>query len=857
MKQIPLILALLFALCGISLAQLPTPALRDGQYVYTIPSNFDPPLIGQSGIDDLNGAARRCRYPFYVVLVRDLPGSGDGDKRAANAVNALAEEWGQRYPSFDMAKSQIFLLAYNPKKYRFLAGSKFESELGFRSDAHKPYTSIFDRSVQSQRKDPKNGIINMMEAVDEFLFDQTDPARIAARTEAARQQEEQKRLVTAQSTLNGQIEKLSELLSDQRFVPSNTAGYKKSLETAKAARQRNDPIEMSSVSQALKPDIATLETFVNDKMSQARNELVKTIFFWIIGIGALLFLLSYLFARANKLRVLREEFDDIFKKRTTATTNAAQQFFALYGDRGDILSLTGITGKSLDLYHRVTRSVDEIFLGVEALRQHAETYKRQADTATYFNLDPLTSAIESMSSEFEFDTGVVNKSDLFEPETKVIRVNPTELTKSLQAQFEKAVDGWEELKAAIAARGTTAESAFPSSNLDELHKQADELRIPKRWLSGHPLAGDETDDQSLYARVNALSWDDPIAFNEEIAALKAKEAAVIEQIKRLVAAVKLVSTDRLEAEPNIANTVVDPNDNPVATFALARRAEDKLAGVLASAKTVEEVEEHAKTVNSLYRKTAEQAATIKSAVGGAESSITKADAKLAQAKSQFAAASGRLQEARQNHVKVEKGFLTNAEALIQEAGRDLDKAKRQLAERRHLNARNNADRATEKLGQAIDQAKRSVRHCDELDEKKAEYQKRLASIDSVRRSLQGRISQYGGSANLARYRADTINGPADYVTLLLLLDRTEQKWENEALKAQRAYEEAERQRLEEEAARRRAEEDEDRRRRQSSYESSSSSWGSSDSGSSWGGGSDSSSGGSWGGGGDSSSGGSW
>ncbi|MEK7099919.1 MAG: hypothetical protein AAB883_02160, partial [Patescibacteria group bacterium] len=175
-----------------------------------------------------------------------------------------------------------------------------------------------------------------------------------------------------------------------------------------------------------------------------------------------------------------------------------------------------------------------------------------------------------------------------------------------------------------------------------------------------------------------------------------------------------------------------------------------------------------------------------------------------------------------------------------------------------LNARNNADWALEKFSSALEQAKRSVRHCDELDQKKAEFEKRVAKMKSLRDSYQRKIEEYGGSLTLKGFNQPQISDVTDYVVLLALLDQNESSWEGEARKAQRAYEEEERQRQAQEAAAKRRREEEDERQRQSSYESStSSSWGSSGSGGSWGGGGDSSSGGSFGGGGDSSSGGDW
>jgi hypothetical protein len=73
---------------------VPAPEIREGQFVYAVPADFDPPLIGADGMVEINEAAGELHYPFYVVLARALPGSADKDEddRAAEAVDGLAED---------------------------------------------------------------------------------------------------------------------------------------------------------------------------------------------------------------------------------------------------------------------------------------------------------------------------------------------------------------------------------------------------------------------------------------------------------------------------------------------------------------------------------------------------------------------------------------------------------------------------------------------------------------------------------------------------------------------------------------------------------------------------------------------
>src|SRR3990167_2539247 len=146
------------------------PALKKGKFVCAVPSSFDPPTIGRRGMDEINAEASKLHYPFYVVLTQELNGAGDPDVLAKAASDGLAADWAAR-GGFKTATSQIFVLSYNPRKYAFLAGSKFKNELGFEKSAHDPYLELFKQFMRGPPKDPVGGIIAMMTAVDEYLWD--------------------------------------------------------------------------------------------------------------------------------------------------------------------------------------------------------------------------------------------------------------------------------------------------------------------------------------------------------------------------------------------------------------------------------------------------------------------------------------------------------------------------------------------------------------------------------------------------------------------------------------------------------------------------------------------------------------
>jgi len=155
------ILVLLLFLPGLVRAgTIPAPRLVPGQYVYTIPANYDPPMIGRQGLRELQQQAKKLHYPFYIVVAESIPGEEDED--AAAAIDGLAEDWA-RNPRYNVGTSSIFLLSFSPRKFRVLAGSRWKDKLGLERDAPLPYTAIFENSVQGTPKDPKTGIINLMD----------------------------------------------------------------------------------------------------------------------------------------------------------------------------------------------------------------------------------------------------------------------------------------------------------------------------------------------------------------------------------------------------------------------------------------------------------------------------------------------------------------------------------------------------------------------------------------------------------------------------------------------------------------------------------------------------------------------
>ncbi|OGL96801.1 hypothetical protein A2318_04095 [Candidatus Uhrbacteria bacterium RIFOXYB2_FULL_45_11] len=251
---------------------LPAPVLVKGQYVYTIPVDFDPPLVKRAGLEDLNNAVKALHFPYYIVVIQDLPGSGDEAARMHAATDGLAADWTEA-GGFDPSLSQVIVLSYNPRKLGLLAGGKFKSELGFERDAHQPYHEIFKRSITGTPKDPKGGIIAMTKAIDDYLFDQTDPTLIAARKEAARAEAERQAaaeraaqaervMQNARAELSNQIQRLQGLLDQKEDLPEDASSYAELLVKAKEVRSTDEPESMVQFAGSMKPTVDVLDATV-------------------------------------------------------------------------------------------------------------------------------------------------------------------------------------------------------------------------------------------------------------------------------------------------------------------------------------------------------------------------------------------------------------------------------------------------------------------------------------------------------------------------------------------------------------------------------------------------------------------
>ncbi len=133
------------------------------------PPNFQPPDLSAEGISQINAEIKKLHYPFAVLVYQSL---SNGD--AATTINAWYDS--QTSEDFAAGTTSVFLLSYDPREFRLLPGKKWIGELKLENDALKQFT---DKFTSIGKNDPALGIIQMMQAMDGYIFDRTDPAQVA------------------------------------------------------------------------------------------------------------------------------------------------------------------------------------------------------------------------------------------------------------------------------------------------------------------------------------------------------------------------------------------------------------------------------------------------------------------------------------------------------------------------------------------------------------------------------------------------------------------------------------------------------------------------------------------------------
>jgi uncharacterized membrane protein YgcG len=820
---------LLIVSASASAQPLEYPRWREGQHVYVIPEGWQPPVFGANDLSRMEGELRTLHFPFYVVISSRLYGP-DTEENAALAIDSLAERWAETASGYDASTSQIFLLTYDgdrPNLYRFLAGSKFKTELGFAEEAHRPYLDRFVAAMRGTPRDPRGGIMALATSADAYLVDATDPVKIAQRAEATRQAANaraeaervaaaQARLDTARANLDALIQRLTELLgSPKEILPADTSSYHDLLAMAQQVRaEQDDPKKITSFGDSIAwrvQKLADTTAVRQEAISAAQRKTV--LIYGSIGLGmlGLFFFFIMRIIRRDKLQV---NFAKEIARMEEMVTNASSRYVGFNDKRDAVKALGEQHGRTKELFDTVSIEVDDIFSSVCAVKSHMGRCKLEAAKAGFWNFGPLVSAQAKLTGTFTFDTGEMDEGTLFGSETKTITVDVAKFTGDLETRYKACIDGWNRLKAATEQVGKTARELFPHANLDALMAMADTNGIPRRWLHDHPLYGDDAADEAMYADLDASNQSDPVAFSEGVTALNAKEVEMTERLHHLMDILKGVTTLRDGTTPSTYGAAVDPGDDPAPTFESARREDARFMALLASSETVQEVEQQAQKAMALYREVHVQNQAIKLAVDTVEADLDALRTGRTLAEQEQMATLQRLRDAQRVHSNLTASrSLTQGQTSLKEAQTMMSSATMAHAARRLLAASKAAKDATASAKAARQSFAEVMAACDAADAKRTSYLSAVDGMTTKRDNAAAAIIGYNCSANLATFTVPRVSGPADYDALMASLVTVRESWTLAERKAREAYEAEQRRRREAEERARRAREAEAQRQR--------------------------------------------
>ncbi|RYG68697.1 hypothetical protein EON80_11105, partial [bacterium] len=353
---------------------LPAPTLKPGQFVYTVPGDFDPPYIGKAGLGQIQNEARKLLHPFYVVVAKEY--GGTTTEQLSDAIDELVDNWA-RDPKFDRATTSVAILTYSPRKFRLLPGSTWRVKLGLEGQGSQRFVDIFSTYTQGSSKDPKTGIIESMKALDAFVFEATDPKRIAIREAQAKINAEKKRLQEATQLIQGEIFRTESLLAQKSFLPSDVSALTNALAKAKALGMNDGPSRLQEAASELQIARRPFETVVNEKRrayqaqiaeqerqrrvameAKAREEQrVALLQAQRIGISIAAFaiLVALLFWQWRRFKTLSTRFQEKTSAWEEALLNAANNHTQFFEERRSVTELASASGKTKEKYDEVTR----------------------------------------------------------------------------------------------------------------------------------------------------------------------------------------------------------------------------------------------------------------------------------------------------------------------------------------------------------------------------------------------------------------------------------------------------------------------------------------------------------------------
>ncbi len=748
-------------------AALELPAYVPGQQVYLVPADFRFPT------QQVKQAASQTEHPVYVAIYEQVidgsiePGH---ESETEDAIEALWAEWRTAAGmletpvegGLDGVEGSLVLLAMDDREVRVITGSRWDSELGLHNEALLP---VIDTHFmpKAQAQDYDGGLAALVTGLDGYISKEL--ARRAAQAE---------------------------------------------VEAAAAAQAEVDRIEAERQREEMKATMGRVVRWGG------------------AGLGGLLVLVLVGIFRFAA-RGARRRFDEA-AARLRAQLDAADNAFADFRIdvelRDRIVELRVKGPVTTALVEEVSRTLDEIQVGLAGLRRHVDECEADVD-AGYFGRQAWLDAVERLEGRLEIRTEQT-QDRLFPLPDQVLEVEPAVFMEGLEERFATARTGWKRVLDAVEASLHKASTDLARDDLETMLAKLEAAGLPQIWVDEHPLL---EDPEACWAELDALRREDPAAYldalEEEIELDDELEAVVSALIEGLGLASELRAKAEEPSVEGLDTVVGDPERDPAPLQLQADTLLTQLRDI-AHARVEADFDVFEDTLGELELACdawVERKGRLLASVERAPGLVEQAEAKLAELERDYGSSRDRAKALAGQH---------NAESLAQawvevgEARDDLEQCRQaalqsraRLGERRHVEAEGLAEQALEEHGQAVVDLGELTAALVALEQARLEAVHALTSMsDFRRRSLQtlAGFGAFGGEDRLAEGDAQrraleakwTTAVPADWAERRDRAKAVMSAWGAGVAAARAAYR-AEQARIE---AERRAEEERRRRARQ-------------------------------------------
>lgn len=767
-------------------AQSPTPAFDRAEHVYVTPTGWtDIPTITNDNLTELRArAGQQLKYPFYVVIIRDLNCGPDvTDDCMDQTIEGIAQTWvGQ---GFNTGTSQLFMLAPNARKFRLHVGDNYRPG-GVTYDAYLP---IFKANASSGAvKTPATGILAVMDAVDADIAEKGDPAVLAAKALAVKERERRTAIVGLQGELSAMIARLQALGKDPIATAADQAEIAVLVRDATPMTGISDPtmddmVRMHAALDQMRPVENKLQAQVDVRVSAATWAFLWRMLMWASILGAIALALRAAAERRARSVQLRLE----FQGRVT-------YWDAVLGDiksRGDDFviqsdALSQYGGQTRVLVDDLAQLVGHLHLMVDAQEKNVRDAELLVRGAGMFSIAPYEAALAQIDTTFTHSV-IASDGSPFAGTTEM-EINPSTFVQLREERFAEAREIWTQLQYATTMKNSPAPEALNDPDFKDLLlvAQRSSVFVVPEWYSQHTAA----QGQGALLAADQIRVADLVAYATLVTKKREVNARVKSNLQRLMKLIQVAErccADDFD-KPGTDATIIDSAEHdPETTFRSLNSAKSALTTFIGEVvqgasfgDVLDKVETQIKHIAMLRAKLENQVeALIEGPKLGREALGAAYDIRN-DARGSIERAGGARAAALTVHQNVPVMSATAQGAMLYGI-RKLEDAEKALGEGKALLAVRLAQEAQKAFLGARSDAQGLLRAIQDLDTAKAAYERRLHELPAIEARARARVGKIRSSSRRGRFHTpDAVpvvtEGPVDYLALDRQARQTEEAW---------------------------------------------------------------------------------